>query len=94
MNHCLSGFRGLRIRDAAVFATLVFVVGLPFLWVQSYLYGPSDRLLSLLTSHFSFSAAALTAIMMALYTLLLGVVLVTGDRLRRLLLPHWNKPAQ
>ena len=91
MNKCLSSFRGLRLRHFAVVLALPFAVGLPFLWAQYALFGPSGRVLSLLTSHFRLSADALTVSMMAAWCLLFSAALSAGHRfLRRFLRPLYD----
>ncbi len=88
----MGDFRRLRARDLAVIAALPFAVGLPFLWVQHLLFGPSGLVFSLLTSH-SLSPDAVTAVSMGLYCLVLALALFAGDRfLRRFLSPEsWHR---
>ncbi len=78
--------RALRPRHFLVTFTMVVVVGLLFFGVQYTLFGPSNRLLSLLTDHARLSADALTATLMTAWCLLFGAFLFAGDRfLRRFL---------
>ena len=78
--------RALRVRHVLVIFTVGTVVMLPFLGVQYALFGPSNRLLSLVTAHARLSADALTAVLMTAWCLLFGVALFAGDRfLRRFL---------
>lgn len=81
--NCLTKLRGFRAWDAAALAALPYMVGLPFVGVQNALFGPSDRLLSLVTAHVNLSADAFTAVLMAAYCLLLAVMLYVGDRFLR-----------
>ncbi len=81
--NCLTKLRGFRARDAAALFALPSVVGLPFVWMQNALFGPSNRLLSLVTSHAELSADALTAVLITAYCLLLGLMLLIGDRFLR-----------
>ena len=83
MSKCVEGVHSLRVRDVAVIAALPFAVGLPFLWVQFALFGPSGPMLPLLTSRFHLGADALTAVTMTLYCLLLALALFVGDRFLR-----------
>ena len=65
---------------------MVVVVGLPFLGVQYTLFGPSNRLLSLVTAHARLSADALTATLMTAWCLLLCAETFAAHRfLRRFL---------
>lgn len=80
--------RALRPRHVLVIFTMATVVFLPFLGVQYALFGPSNRLLSLVTAHARLSADALTAVLMTAWCLLFGVALFAGDRfLRRFMEP-------
>ena len=70
----------LRPRHVLVIFAMAIVVGPPFLGVQYALFGPSNRLLSLVTVHARLSADALTASLMAAYCLLFCAALLAGDR--------------
>lgn len=84
--NCFLSIRGLHFSQGAAIAATPFAVGLPFLCVQYALFGPANRLLAFLTSHFCLSADALTAALMTLWFLLFGAALFAGDRfLRRFL---------
>ena len=80
--------RTLRPRHALVIFKMVLVVSLPFLGVQYALFGPSNRLLSLVTAHACLSADALTATLMAAYCLLLCTALLAGHHF----LHHFMEP--
>ncbi|MGI4787685.1 MAG: hypothetical protein ACRYFS_02415 [Janthinobacterium lividum] len=68
----------MKSRDAAVVFAVVIAVGLLWLGAQFYLFGPDDRVLSLLTTHFSLSADLLTTVCMTFYCVLLALALVAG----------------
>ena len=78
--------RALRPRHVLVIFAMAIVVGGPLAWTQYALFGPSNRLLSLVTVHARLSADALTATLMAADCLLFCAALLAGDRfLRRFL---------
>ena len=81
--------RALRPRHFLVTFAMVTLIGLPFLGVQYALFGPSNRLLSLITAHARLSADALAAVLMTAWCLLFGAALFAGDRfLRRFMEPE------
>lgn len=90
----LDSFRGLHRRDFAVVVALPFAVGLPFVWVQWYWFGPSDRLLSLLTSQFHLNTDPLTVAMSAIYLLLFSFMLIAGYCFLRHFLAPLHKRAE
>lgn len=55
------------------------IIGLPFVWVQSHLFGPSNRPLSLVTAHAPLSADTLTGVLIVAYCHLLGIMMFPSD---------------
>ncbi len=79
-------FRDLRGRDVATIFAVVAALGLPLVLVQPYLLGSSGRVFSVLSSCSVVSANVLTVAGMGVFCTMLGLAMLTGDRLLRRLL--------
>ena len=73
-------FRDLRGRDVVVIVVMIIVVGYPLFFVEVTLFGPSERVLSLLSTHFALSPDALTACTMLAFCITLGLAMIAGNR--------------
>ena len=83
MKKASCSFRDFRVRDAVVIAAMVVVVGLPLSLAINYLFGPSERVLHVLSVHLALSPDALTALTMLIFCFVLGTAMVVGNRLLR-----------
>ena len=89
--NCVWDIRSLRVRHITVILAMLAVIGLPFMGAQHALFGPSNRLLSLVATHFRLSADTLTGVLMAAYCLLLGAALFASHRfLTRFMEPKYG----
>lgn len=80
--------RALCPRHVLAALAMALTIGPPFVRSQYALFGPSDRLLSLVTAHARLSADALTVTLMAAHCLLLCAALFAGHCfLRRFMEP-------
>ena len=85
--------RCLRARDAAVIAAVILGIGSPLSLAVNSLFGPSERVSSLLSSHFVLSPDMLTACTMGAFCLTLGIAMLTANYfMRRFLSPEsWQR---